>query len=68
VPGTCQRRKVFLERARDGDTACAIFYLKTQGGWRETERREISAEVSVKRSADELTDAELAEIVRRGGK
>lgn len=25
-----------LQRARDGDTASAIFYLKTQAGWRET--------------------------------
>jgi hypothetical protein len=25
-----------LIKARSGDTACAIFYLKTQAGWRET--------------------------------
>ena len=25
-----------LQKARDGDTASAIFYLKTQAGWRET--------------------------------
>ena len=25
-----------LKKARDGDTASAIFYLKTQAGWRET--------------------------------
>lgn len=25
-----------LQRARDGDTASAIFFLKTQAGWRET--------------------------------
>ena len=25
-----------LQRARDGDTASSIFYLKTQAGWRET--------------------------------
>jgi len=29
-----------LQKARDGDTASAIFYLKTQAGWRETDRRE----------------------------
>ncbi len=29
-----------LQKARTGDTACAIFYLKTQGGWRETDRIE----------------------------
>lgn len=25
-----------LQKARAGDTTCAIFYLKTQAGWRET--------------------------------
>ncbi len=27
-----------LQRARDGDTTSAIFYLKTQAGWREKDR------------------------------
>lgn len=27
-----------LQKARAGDTACMIFYLKTQAGWRETDR------------------------------
>ena len=29
-----------LQKARSGDTASAIFYLKTQAGWRETDRME----------------------------
>jgi len=29
-----------LMKARGGDTTSSIFYLKTQAGWRETERRE----------------------------
>ena len=29
-----------LQKARGGDTTSAIFYLKTQAGWRETERIE----------------------------
>jgi IS30 family transposase len=29
-----------LQKARDGDTTSAIFYLKTQAGWRETNRVE----------------------------
>lgn len=31
-----------LQKARSGDTASSIFYLKTQAGWRETERIEHS--------------------------
>ena len=31
-----------LQKARNGDTTSAIFYLKTQAGWRETERIEHS--------------------------
>jgi len=30
-----------LARARAGDTASAIFYLKTQAGWREVSRTEV---------------------------
>jgi transcriptional regulator with XRE-family HTH domain len=29
-----------IQKARDGDTACMIFYLKTQAKWRETDRLE----------------------------
>lgn len=31
-----------LAKAREGDTASAIFYLKTQAGWRETNRTEVT--------------------------
>ena len=34
--------KGLLQKARNGDTASAIFYLKTQAGWRETSRTEIT--------------------------
>ena len=33
-----------LQKARDGDTTSAIFYLKTQAGWRETNRLEHAAD------------------------
>ena len=32
--------KGLLQKARDGDTASAIFYLKTQAGWKETNVQE----------------------------
>ena len=31
-----------LQKALSGDTTCAIFYLKTQAGWRETNRMEVT--------------------------
>ena len=32
-----------ISKARDGDTASAIFYLKTQAGWREVSRDEVES-------------------------
>lgn len=34
-----------LQKARNGDTTSAIFYLKTQAGWRETNSLELSGNV-----------------------
>jgi hypothetical protein len=31
-----------IAKAREGDTASMIFFLKTQAGWRETDRLEVS--------------------------
>ena len=31
-----------LTKARNGDSACMMFYLKTQAGWRETNRTEVT--------------------------
>lgn len=36
-----------LQKARNGDTASAIFYLKTQAGWRETDSRDRDADRQV---------------------
>jgi hypothetical protein len=33
-----------LQKARDGDTASAIFYLKTQAGWKETDKHIVSGD------------------------
>lgn len=51
-----------LQKARGGDTTSSIFYLKTQAGWRETERLEHSGRIDG--TADPLT-AFLAEVAAR---
>ena len=33
-----------LSQARNGNTSAAMFYLKTQAGWRETSRHEVTGE------------------------
>lgn len=47
-----------LQKARSGNTVSSIFYLKTQAGWRETERREHSgpdgSPIEVRGAADRL--------------
>ena len=55
-----------LMKARNGDTASSIFYLKTQGGWRETERVEhaLAAEPEA-RSARQLLVARLDRLRQR---
>ena len=39
--------KGLLRKALDGDTASAIFYLKTQAGWKETTHLEHSGDLIV---------------------
>lgn len=51
-----------LQKARGGDTTSSIFYLKTQAGWRETERLEHAGRIDG--TADPLT-AFLAEVAAR---
>jgi hypothetical protein len=34
--------KNLIQQAREGNTTAAIFYLKTQGGWREKQELEVS--------------------------
>jgi len=55
--------KGLLQKARDGDTASAIFYLKTQAGWRETQvidNQSSDGSMSPVKPAKDLTDEELA--------
>ena len=39
--------KGLLQKARGGHTASSIFYLKTQAGWRETDRLEHSGGLTI---------------------
>jgi transcriptional regulator with XRE-family HTH domain len=46
-----------IDKARKGDTACMIFFLKTQAGWRETNRTEITgADGGAVKITQEMTD------------
>jgi hypothetical protein len=47
-----------IQQAHSGNTAAAIFYLKTQGGWRETAAPQTQLQVNLK----ELTDEQLERI------
>lgn len=54
--------KGLLQKARDGDTASAIFYLKTQAGWRETaqvDHTSSDGSMSPAKQPKDLTDDEL---------
>lgn len=48
-----------LQKGRNGDTASAIFYLKTQAGWRETDRMKqiVNGQVSALADACAALDA-----------
>jgi hypothetical protein len=51
-----------LQRARAGDTVSSIFYLKTQGGWRETnELHHVAPQPEPQTNLSEMTDDELLE-------
>jgi hypothetical protein len=53
-----------LQRARAGDTASSIFYLKTQAGWRETATVEHAGTVATTGGAEALK-AFLDEVAER---
>lgn len=45
-----------IKKARDGDNACMMFYLKTQAGWRETQHIEHSGGLSINLVDNFVTD------------
>ena len=52
-----------LKKARDGDTSSAIFYLKTQAGWKETtvhENKDVANEFS-----DEELNAKITSLISK---
>jgi len=50
-----------INQAQNGNTTAAIFYMKTQGRWRESTHLEVDAKVS---DVTGMSDAELADIAR----
>lgn len=60
-----------MEQVKSGNITAMIFYLKTQGGWRETQRTELTGAdggpIEVKSNdqlASEMTTAQLLEVAR----
>jgi IS30 family transposase len=48
-----------VQKALGGDTTCAIFYLKTQAGWKETSVTEYRGQVRHTYDLDRLSDERL---------
>ena len=55
-----------IQKARAGDTACMIFYLKTQAGWRETAPVEHGDGGKARTDPKDELDALLKSIAERG--
>lgn len=54
-----------IQQAQSGNTTAAIFYLKTQAGWRETNRTELTGLDGGPLDIRELTDDERRERIVR---
>lgn len=50
-----------FEAASGGNTAAMIFFLKTQGGWKEAQKIEVEAKVE---TVEQLTTEQLMEIAK----
>lgn len=51
--------KNLYQKAIDGDTASACFYLKTRGGWRETSNIDLSSADGTMTPKAEMTDEQM---------
>ena len=49
--------QTLISKARAGDTASMIFYLKTQGGWRETQVVEVTTAEEAQITSDQAMEA-----------
>lgn len=56
--------QTLLNKAIEGDNACMMFYLKTQAGWQETHKKEVSVEHSAKQVESERVSDTL-EFIRK---
>ena len=58
--------KNLIVQANSGNTAAAIFYLKTQAGWKETTRQELTGADGgpIKQETDDARDQLLDRLAR----
>jgi len=54
-----------IQQAQSGNTTAAIFYLKTQAGWRETNRTELTGPDGGPMDVRDLTDEERKDRIYR---
>jgi len=50
VAATAKVAQALYKKALEGDTACMIFWMKTQGGWRETDRMDVNVKGAMTKS------------------